>query len=102
MAYLRDESKVVYQSKDAKQTKIFDALEWLAAMCSHMPNRGEQMIRYYGYYSNVFREKRKKEEQDNIIPCIIEEDGISPEQRKTWAQLIQNIYEVYYPFACPT
>jgi len=29
--------------------KVFDALEWLAAMCSHIPNRGEQMVRYYGY-----------------------------------------------------
>ena len=26
-----------------------EALEWLAAMCSHVPNRGEQMVRYYGY-----------------------------------------------------
>jgi|GEM_PF-6387328 len=23
------------------------ALEWLAAMCSHIPNKGEQMVRYY-------------------------------------------------------
>jgi hypothetical protein len=75
MTYLRDGSKDVYQSKDAKQTKIFDALEWLAAMCSHVPNRGEQMVRYYGHYSNVKRGKRKKEEQDKIIPCIIEEAG---------------------------
>jgi hypothetical protein len=30
-------------------TKNFPALEWLAAMCSHIPNRGEQMVRYYGY-----------------------------------------------------
>ncbi|MCK5186147.1 MAG: transposase [Deltaproteobacteria bacterium] len=86
MAYLRDESKVVYQSKDAKQTKTFDALDWLAAMCSHVPNRGEQMIRYYGYYSNVSRGKRKKEEQEGTIPCIIEEDDISPEKRKNWAR----------------
>jgi hypothetical protein len=21
-------------------------------MCSHVPNKGEQMVRYYGYYSN--------------------------------------------------
>ncbi|MCK5185957.1 MAG: transposase [Deltaproteobacteria bacterium] len=80
-----------YQSKDAKQTKTFDALEWLAAMCSHVPNRGEQMVRYYGYYSNVSRGKRKKEEQDDLIPCIIEEDGISSEKRKAWARLIQKI-----------
>ena len=90
----------IYQSKDAKQTKNFDALEWLAAMCSHVPNRGEQMVRYYGYYSNVLRGKRKKEEQDDIIPCIIEEDGVSPEQRKSWARLIQKIYEVN-PLTCP-
>ena len=32
MTYLRDESKVVYQGKDAKKTKTFDALEWLAAI----------------------------------------------------------------------
>jgi hypothetical protein len=32
MTYLRDESKVVYQSKDGKQTKTFDALEWLALL----------------------------------------------------------------------
>jgi len=45
-----------------------------------VPNRGEQMVRYYGYYSNVLRGKRKKEEQDDIIPCIIEEAGVSQEQ----------------------
>jgi len=100
MTYLRDESKVVYQSKDGNRTKTFDALEWLAAMCSHVPDRGEQMVRYYGYYSNVLRGKRKKEQKDDIIPCIIEEDGISPEQRKAWARLIQKIYEVD-PLTCP-
>jgi DNA polymerase IIIc chi subunit len=39
MTYLRDGSKVVYQSKDSKQTKTLDALEWLATMCSHVPDR---------------------------------------------------------------
>jgi len=39
MTYLKDESKVLYQSKDGNKTKTFDALEWLAAMCSHVPDR---------------------------------------------------------------
>jgi Putative transposase len=43
--------KVLYRSKDGKNEKTFDAIEWLAAMSSHVPNKGEQMIRYYGYYS---------------------------------------------------
>jgi len=58
------------------------------------------MVRYYGHYSNVRRGKRKKEEQDDLIPCIIEEDGISSEKRKAWARLIQKIYEVD-PLTCP-
>jgi hypothetical protein len=37
MTYIPEESKVVYQSKDSKEEKIFDALEWIAAMCSHPP-----------------------------------------------------------------
>jgi len=49
-------------------------------MCSHVPNRGEQMVCYYGYYGNVLRGKRKKEGQDDALPCVIEENDISPEQ----------------------
>ena len=49
MTYIQEESKVVYRSKDDKKEKTFDALEWMAAMCSHVPNKEEQMVRYYGY-----------------------------------------------------
>jgi hypothetical protein len=55
MAYLPEAFKVIYQSKDAQKEKVFDTLEWLAAMGSHVPDKGEQMVRYYGYYSNVTR-----------------------------------------------
>jgi hypothetical protein len=100
MTYISDESKVVYRSKDDKKDKTFDALEWLAAMCSHVPNRGEQMVRYYGYYSNVSRDKREKQKKDDSIPSILEPDGSSKEYRKNWARLIQKIYEVD-PLTCP-
>ena len=48
MQYLDQAGTVVYRSKHGETTKSFPALEWLAAMCSHIPNRGEQMVRYYG------------------------------------------------------
>jgi len=38
------DGKVVYTAKDGKSVKVFPAMEWLAAMCSHIPNRGEQMV----------------------------------------------------------
>ena len=100
MTYVPETSRVIYKSKDGKGEKIFDALEWLAAMCSHVPNKGEQMVRYYGHYSNVARGKRKKQDQDRLIPSILEPEGSSEEFRKSWARLIQKIYEVD-PLTCP-
>ncbi len=107
MTYIQEESKVVYQSKDGKEEKIFDALEWIAAMCSHVPSKDEQMVRYYGYLSNVSRGKRKKNARDGLIPSILEPvedpnfsgDGSSREYRRNWARLIQKIYEVD-PLTC--
>ena len=100
MTLVRLKPSFVYQSKDGKEEKTFDALVWLAAMCSHVPNKGEQMVRYYGYYSNVSRGKRKIQDKDDAIPSILEPNGSSREFRKNWARLIQKIYEVD-PLTCP-
>jgi hypothetical protein len=58
------------------------------------------MVRYYGYYSNVSRGKRQKEGLDEAIPCILEPQGNENVFRKSWARLIQKIYEVD-PLVCP-
>jgi len=42
MTYQPEESKVIYESKDGKEEKIFDALDWLVAMTSHVPNKGSK------------------------------------------------------------
>lgn len=89
-----------YKSKEGKETRVFDALEWIAAMCSHVQGKGEQMVRYYGYYSNVSRGRRKKDQTDDQIPYILEPELSPRELRKNWARLIQKIYEVD-PLTCP-
>ncbi|MBC8463475.1 MAG: transposase, partial [Deltaproteobacteria bacterium] len=96
----RETGQVEYQSKDEKETRVFNALEWLAAMCSHVPDKGEQMARYYGHYSNVARGKRKKAGTEDKIPCILEPELSGAAFRKNWARLIQKIYEVN-PLVCP-
>jgi len=75
--------------------RIFPALEWLAAMCSHIPNRGEQMVRYCGFYSNVSRGKRQIAGTDGVLPCILEPQGDEKTFRRNWARLLQKIA------ACP-
>jgi hypothetical protein len=52
--------------------KEFPAMEWLANLCSNIPNQGQQVVRYYGYYSNVSRRKRQNDSSEEVIPCILE------------------------------
>ena len=60
MTYLENSGTVSYRSKDGYTAKSFTALDWLALIISHIPRHGEQMVRYYGYYSNAARGKRRK------------------------------------------
>jgi len=43
-----------------KNFAVFPVLDWIATLAAHIPDKGEQLLRYYGYYSNVSRGKRKK------------------------------------------
>ena len=100
------DDKIIYRSRLNPSLKrnfrIFDPPEWIAAITSHIPDKGQQMIRYYGYYSNKARGKRAKEEDASCNRLSIkEEPPHSPiEYRRLWAQLIQKVYEVD-PLICP-
>ena len=63
------------------------------------------MVRYYGYYSNVSRGKRNKEQellQEELDPKLeIDTFKKMPKSvRKSWARLISKVYEVD-PLLCP-
>ena len=98
MEYFPDQAKVTYQSKYGKDVKEFSCLEWLAALVSHIPDRGGQTLRYYGLYSNVTRGRLKKEDGEPQYHII--EDDSTGGLNKSWARLIQKIYEVN-PLLCP-
>ena len=95
-------AKVIYEGKTSGTHETFSALDWLARLVTHIPNKGEQMVRYYGYYSNKSRGQRKKidDENDNnkdnsdTIPIILESDISRKAFRKNWARLIQKVYQV--------
>ena len=96
--YISEDLKVIYKSKSGNDTKEFDAVDFIASLCSHIPNKSEQMVRYVGYYSNVCRGKRRKQgmvESD----CVIEDEGDAKAANKSWARLIKKIYEVD-PLTC--
>lgn len=110
-------AKVVYEGKTSGVDETFTALDWagrrqglllahasrLARLVTHIPGKGEQMVRYYGYYSNKSRGMRKKENNDDNVKCelvTVESDISRKNFRKNWARLIQKIYNVD-PLLCP-
>jgi len=60
----------------------------------HIANKGEQMVRYYGYYSNASRGQRKKPGIDGIKSWLLQPETTGIQFRKTWSRLIEKIYEV--------
>jgi hypothetical protein len=76
-------------------------LDWIATLTTHIPNKGEQLIRYYGYYSNVSRGKRKKEKpEDKTEISEIDAPPVSKDLKKRWSYLIRKVYETD-PLTCP-
>ena len=89
-----------FSAQTITASKVFDALDWLAQLVTHVPNKGEQMVRYYGFYSNKLRGLRKKAGTDNQVPALMESEISSKEFRMSWARLIQKIYNIN-PLLCP-
>jgi len=98
MEYYPEKTLVKYESKYGKKAAELDPLEWMAAVISHIPDRGAQTIRYLGMYSNAARGRLKKEDSQPEYHII--EDYSPRGLNRSWARLIQKIYEVN-PLICP-
>ena len=77
-----------------------DYLEFIVTVTSHIPDKGQVMVRYYGLYSNAHRGKMRKAGVDPSHPPIIE-DELNYVPSKGWAEMIRKVYEVD-PLLCPT
>ncbi len=76
--YKADSGMIVYRSKMHKSLKrnyqIMPGAQWLELLLQHVPDKGEHLVRYYGWYSNRSRGIRKQlEESDNTDINIIDE-----------------------------
>ncbi len=91
--------------------EAFDPGEFLARVIMHIPEPRRHLVRYYGWYSNVSRGKRRKAGQEH--DRAVDADTSAPSRaaraeirdvralRRSWAQLIKRIYEVD-PLVCPS
>jgi len=94
------QGQVIYQyGKHSTELERMHYLEFIARVTSHIPDKGQVMIRYYGLYSNAHRGKMRKEGNDPSHPPIIEDEA-SFKPSRGWAEMIKKVYEVD-PLLCP-
>jgi hypothetical protein len=92
--------------------QVFSALDFLAELTQHIPEKGEHLVRYYGWYSHRqrgIRAKRQAEESKTaaigmdrsaVVAAKPADAGPRPGSVSTWAMLIKRVYEVD-PLECP-
>jgi len=77
-----------------------DYLEFIARVTSHIPDKGQVMVRYYDLYSNAHRGKMRKAAAVSS-PLFALEDETPFVPAKGWAEMIRKVYEVD-PLLCPS
>jgi hypothetical protein len=66
---------------------------FIARVTSHIPDKGQVMVRYFGLYANAHRGKVKKASQSPTALRIVEEE-LRRLPSKGWAAMIRKVYEV--------
>jgi hypothetical protein len=94
-----------------REVEAFDPAEFLARVIMHIPEPRRHLVRYYGWYSNVSRGKRRKAEAEKGEFGVADTGPASRAARaetrdaralrRSWARLIKRIYEVD-PLLCPS
>ena len=107
MEYDAGQSAVTYHSDKVTGptagSETTDALEFLAKLTSHIPNKGQVLQRYYGHYASRVRGMRRRADGDAAEqpPEIVDpETEALRKAKRRWAELLRRILEVD-PLACP-
>jgi hypothetical protein len=83
--------KVCYSNgKDLAHEDRMDYLEFIAKVTSHIPDKGQVMVRYYGLYSNAHRGKIHIAQQAANPLFIIEQEELFVPS-KGWAEMIRKV-----------
>ena len=99
LTFLESEGQVGYRPGDDAELERMDYLEFIARVTSHIPDKGQVMVRYYGLYANAHRGKVRKASLASLPLRIVEEE-LRRLPSKGWAEMIRKVYEVD-PMICP-
>jgi len=116
--YDRDAGVVTYDPPVSQRSHLhpsaperFSPLDALAALTAFIPEKGQQIVRYYGYYSNKARGQRRRQSVAAATPgAASSPDAVQDDDfrrfcyralaRRAWARLIRKVYLID-PLTCP-
>jgi hypothetical protein len=100
LSFSEKEGQVCYRyGKEAREMERMDYLEFIARVTSHIPDKGQVTVRYFGLYANAHRGKVKKASRE-AFPLRMVEEELRRLPTKGWAEMIRKVYEVD-PLVCP-
>ena len=109
LSWHADSGEVSYRARPTRRGGAdggearWDVLEFLARVVDHIPEPSQQTVRYWGFYANAARGKRRKAALAGDAaqaPPRQDEDEFTRHARLSWAKLIRRVYEVD-PLLCP-
>lgn len=99
---------IIYRSKlnpkINRNFEVFTPTDFLAAITQHIPDKGAQMVRYYGWYSNKMRGQRHRAENGGAASAPLRPPSTPPPPAKLpskkWRDLILQVWHTD-PLICP-
>jgi len=104
--------KTKYNAYWKEIIKLFKANDFIAELTQHIPTMHKHLIRYYGLYSSRTKGKAVKDgslakygyrarpkKTTDTLPDSEMENVTNKASRRSWAKLIQKVYEVV-PLIC--
>ena len=69
------QAKVCYRYREgAEEVERMDYLEFIVRVTSHIPDKGQVTVRYYGLYANAHRGKVRKREGGEQKLILVEQE----------------------------
>jgi len=116
--YVPAQGKIIYRTKYnqyfGENIKLLSAVEFIALLTAHIPDKHKHLIRYYGIYSSRSKGKAradgslvkfgfgmgKKDKPAPGSPGNPAETITRQQAKSAWARMIRKVYEVD-PLVCP-
>jgi hypothetical protein len=96
-----DKGEVVYHASPRRSANPYGTvarwhvLDFIARLTQHIPDTSQQLIRYWAFYSNAARGKRRHHAETGKVS---QDPEVSPERSRrrsiSWARLLRKVYEL--------